>query len=366
MGTREVWDGSGFVYPADVHRIAALREAQGFDGRNFGDAQNRYGDPYVAMGTAAQVTRTLQMGTGVTNPVTRHPAVTAGAIGSVQVASGGRAALGLARGDSALAHIGMSPAPLTAFEAYLRALQGYLAGEEVPFALADAAMGGRRADLRASTELHAGRMPTSSRMQWLPGDVPKVPVDVYATGPRVIRIGARTADRVTFAVGGDPDRVRWAVGVARRAREEAGLDPDGVSYGAMVAVGIDDDLDRARRRIAGVVATTTRFSFLHDNPVGPVDDADLEVFRRVRDSYDMLRHSVTTSDQASVIPDGFMDRHAIVGPGAVCVERMQELYAAGVDRLVLLFHGMDPEDQSEVDEAYARFAAEVIPAIRAA
>ena len=59
---------------------------------------------------------------------------------------------------------------------------------------------------------------------------PKVVVDVFGTGPRVIRIGALLADRVTFAVGANPARIAWALEIARTARREAGLDPDGISY----------------------------------------------------------------------------------------------------------------------------------------
>jgi 5,10-methylenetetrahydromethanopterin reductase len=52
---------------------------------------------------AGQTTR-IRLGTGVTNPFTHHAAVTAFAIATVHAVSGGRATLGIGRGDSALAH----------------------------------------------------------------------------------------------------------------------------------------------------------------------------------------------------------------------------------------------------------------------
>jgi 5,10-methylenetetrahydromethanopterin reductase len=55
-------------------------------------------------------------------------------------------------------------------------------------------------------------------MAWVAALHPtKVPVDVAATGPRTIAVGARHAERVTFTVGADPRRVSWAVEEARRA-----------------------------------------------------------------------------------------------------------------------------------------------------
>ena len=50
------------------------------------------------MTTAAVATERLRLSTGVTNPVTRHPAVTAGAAASVQSVSGGRMSLAIGRG----------------------------------------------------------------------------------------------------------------------------------------------------------------------------------------------------------------------------------------------------------------------------
>src|SRR5438309_11735540 len=83
------------------------------------------------MSSAARVTERLKLATGVTNPVTRHPAVTASAIGTIQMQSGGRAVLGIGRGDSSLGAIGLAPAPVPAFADYLEKLQSYLRGEEV-------------------------------------------------------------------------------------------------------------------------------------------------------------------------------------------------------------------------------------------
>ena len=48
--------------------------------------------------------------------------------------------------------------------------------------------------------------------------MPKVPVDVAASGPKVIALGATLGDRVTFAVGADPERIAWALETARAAR----------------------------------------------------------------------------------------------------------------------------------------------------
>ncbi len=52
---------------------------------------------FAELGVLTRATSRLGLGTGVTNPLTRHPAVTAAAIATVQLESGGRAVLGLGR-----------------------------------------------------------------------------------------------------------------------------------------------------------------------------------------------------------------------------------------------------------------------------
>ncbi|PON13864.1 hypothetical protein C2W62_32110 [Candidatus Entotheonella serta] len=92
--------------PRGSAAFAERAENAGWHGMLVVDSQNLSGDSYVALAAAATGSSKLGLATGVTNSVTRHPAVTAGAIASIQKLSGGRAVLGIGRGDSALAHLG--------------------------------------------------------------------------------------------------------------------------------------------------------------------------------------------------------------------------------------------------------------------
>src|SRR3954469_19884779 len=200
----ELWT-MGAGVPRHSGAIAERAEARGWDGLLMVDSQNLVGDCFIGLALAAHATSRLKLGTGVTNPYTRHPAATASAIATVQAESDGRAVLGIGRGDSSLAHLGLAPAPVVMFERYVAMVQAYPRGEEVP--LEDAASLANPSAVAPVDALGLAGTPTSSRMHWLRPDQPKVIVDVAATGPRVIAVGARQADRVTFAVGADPERV---------------------------------------------------------------------------------------------------------------------------------------------------------------
>src|SRR5262249_61507508 len=117
---------TGGAWPGRVERAAGRAEAAGFDGLAVVDSQNLAGDPWVGLALAARESARIRLGTAVTNPVTRHPAVTAAAAVTLQVASAGRFVLGIRRGDSALAHPGRAPASGQTVRPHLTGPQGVL------------------------------------------------------------------------------------------------------------------------------------------------------------------------------------------------------------------------------------------------
>ncbi|HLK41779.1 MAG TPA: LLM class flavin-dependent oxidoreductase, partial [Thermoleophilia bacterium] len=287
----EVWT-LGVGLPGLAARQAARVEAARWDGLAVVDSQNLSGDVYIALALAAHATERLRLATGVTNPYTRHPAVTASAIATVHAESGGRAVLGIGRGDSALAHLGLAPAPVDIFERYLARVQGYLRGEEVAFDTPSTEHPG------AVESLGLASRPVASRLQWLRASFSKVPVSVAATGPRVIAAAARQADRCTFAVGADPDRIRWAIAAARAARHAAGLPDEGLSFGAYLNVVAHPDREVALSLASGGVASFARFSVMHGTATGPVSDEQRDVLNRIHEVYDMNQHTFSGAPQA--------------------------------------------------------------------
>lgn len=350
MGTGvELWTSSRSL-PGASGPTARRTEDEGWTGLTFTDSQNLSGDPYVALTVAAGATARLRLATGVTNPWTRHPAVTASAIGCVDVESGGRAELGIGRGDSALAHLGLAPAPVAALREYLDVIHTLLRGDAVPMdRVAQAAAH------RIGAGLPLGAAPEDSRLRWLAERYPDrrpVPVFVVASGPKVIRTAAELADRVTLAVGAEPERVRWAVEEARAAR------PD-VPVAAYVNVVVDEDAERARQVAAGSIASFARFSGMHGKVGGVVSEEQRAVMEAIPRQYDM-NHHFGTGAQASLVTDGFAAGYAILGPASYCVERLMELAELGVGRfhVVGAARDADPEVARGYDD---RFVTEVLP-----
>lgn len=309
--------------------FAQAAEAQGWDGVLFPDNQSLWGDTYVSMTIAAEATSTLQLGHASTNAGTRHPAVTASAVAAVDRISGGRAMLGIARGDSALAHVGSAPVSVAHFEKYVSVVRRLLHGETVPF---DACENWRPAS--AVSTLPMADAPDGTKLYFVEPES-RTPITVYASGPKTMGIAGRHADVALFGLGASAERIAWGMGVVRQAAEEYGRDPAAVRFGALMSIAVSDDQVAARSLVSNIVASAARFSSMHGRVAGPVSVAERTVYETVAPAYNMRAHG-ETSTQVRALTDDFIDGFAVVGGVERCVERLRELVALGLDDLLLI------------------------------
>jgi len=334
--------------PRRSAELARMAESAGFATLLYPDSQNLAPDVWQQLALAAQATTTLRLGPGVTNPVTRDPAVTAGSALSLHVESGGRAICGVGRGDSSLQRIGKSTVTVAAFERFLAMLQAYLRGETIE------------------------RDGFPSRLEWLRAEgktelrfaeIGKVPVEVAATGPRVIAAAARHAERIAFAVGADPEHLAWALETARSAACAAGRDPASLRYGAYVSCAVHPDVAVARNAVRGTVATFARFSSLAGAALDRLPPQLREVAAELRAHYDMRHHTRATAEHARALEDEFIDWFAIAGPAAAVVPRFERLAALGLD-FVHVVPGSSEMERDVAATVLHGLATEVIPRFR--
>jgi 5,10-methylenetetrahydromethanopterin reductase len=303
-------------------QTAQMIEGLGLASMLFPDSQNLAPEVWGQLMLAAAATSKLQLGPGVTNSVTRDAAVTASAALALQVESGGRAVLGIGRGDSSVQRIGKHEDPVASFERYLQAVQGYLSGEAVD------------------------RDGFESRLEWLRhAKVPKVPVEVAATGRRVIEVAARRADRICFAVGADADHVAEVLDHARAAARAAGRDPNSLRYGAFVNAVIHPEVEVGRRGVRGTAATFARFSAFKGSKL------------------EQLPAPLRDAAHTAGLSDAFVDWFAIVGPAEQSLPRFQKLAALGLDFCRVVPGSVDmPRDIAAA--SLVNLANEIVPALR--
>ncbi len=316
--------------PGGSAAIGQLVERLGFDSLVFADTQCLTPDVWGQLMLVATATERIQIAPGVTNPVSRDSSVTASAALGLQVASGGRAVLGIGRGDSSMAKIGQRPASRHELETYLARLRAYLAGAEVD------------------------RDGTPSRIEWLDGcDLPQVPIEVAATGPKVIDVAARHADRICFAVGADPARLAESMARAREAAEAVGRDPNELSFGAFVNCFVNRDLEVARNAIRGGLSSFARFSGVKGMDVDAAGSGE---------TYEMSGHGMSSSPHAKLMDAKFIQSFGIAGPVSDAIARFQELRDAGLD-FVRIVPGSRDTDASLAVESLQAIAQHVLPAV---
>lgn len=179
---------------AEIVELAVAAERLGFDRCWVYDEGLVTRDVYVTLAAIAAATTSLQLGPGITNPYTRHPAQTASAIASLDEQSGGRAFLGIGAGGSlTLDPIGLARhKPLTAVRDVIAVARKLFSGVAVDH-------DGPTATLR-SAQMVYGRADTEI---WLAG-----------RGPKMLALGGEVADGVMLdfihkpSLGAYVDRVR--------------------------------------------------------------------------------------------------------------------------------------------------------------
>ena len=122
------------VVPHDLPETAAsaeLAESQGFEYVGIPDSQSLWRELYLSLSVVANATSRVRIGPPVTNALTRHPAVAASAIATLNEISGGRAFLGIGSGDSAILNLGLRPAKMADLREYILALRAIRSGQSL-------------------------------------------------------------------------------------------------------------------------------------------------------------------------------------------------------------------------------------------
>lgn len=275
---------------AAMVEIATRAEALGFDRCWVYDEGLATRDLYVTLSAIANATSRLQLGPGITNPYTRHPAQTAAAIASIDELSGGRAFLGIGAGGSlTLDPLRIErPRPLTAVRETIEACRGLWSGAPVD-------LDGTHTQL-SSAHLGYGR---SDIEIWLAG-----------RGPKMLRLGGAQADGVMLDFIHQPSIASYT-SLVQTGAEEAGR-PARICYSTAIVTS-DDDFEFVRPHM------TYR---LVDAPQ-PVKDAlgiDERAVGRIRDA---LRGGIHAA--AEHVHDDWIEPFVIAGSSGECASKLADL-----------------------------------------
>jgi 5,10-methylenetetrahydromethanopterin reductase len=286
--------------PSALLDCAELAEAAGLGGVWVGDSPVLWRELYVLLGAAATRTGRVRLGPAVTNPVSRHVAVTGSALMTLQELSGGRAALGLGLGASAVRTVGARPARLAELERAVANVRALWAGGE------GLAYGGSQ---------------------------PPIPVHVGASGPRMLELSGRIGDGCLAVVGVHARQLE-----AARARVAAGGPRDAFELTFWVPFAIADDPREAREAVKPYVARSLR----HPLPA-ELTDVEREAAAAIQESYAYGQHLAPGAPQARLVPDEIVDDWAVAGTPADCREQLERLALRPGERIGVVPMGPEPK-----------------------
>jgi len=210
----------GLPVPETADFIAGC-EAAGFSGVGVHDHQHSGRDVYLTLALAAERTSKLTLYPATTNPVTRHPMVSASLAHSLEEIAPGRICLTVGPGYLAVINIGQPKASLETMREAILSIRQLLRGEGVIY-------NGFETRLRNVSE-----RPT--------------PVYMTASGPRMMELAGEVADGALMLVGLHPQ----AIAVARRKLEigaqKAGRDLRDFHTIFIIPMTVDEDGQDARR-----------------------------------------------------------------------------------------------------------------------
>jgi 5,10-methylenetetrahydromethanopterin reductase len=318
------------MHPADTVETLLERarraEAAGYDTLWIAD-EKFYRDPWIVLTAVAGATSRVRLGTGVTEPYARHPALIAAAMATLaELVPDRPLVIGLGAGGPGFPPMGVvRHRPNRAIAEAVTIMRGLLAGERVDFE-------GEVVSFRGGS-LNFPSQP--------------LPIYVAARASGMLATAGRVADGVIFGPYASYAALEYAIGIARPdAKGSAHPAPKLV---ARVDICIADSVEEARERVRTMVALPVWVSYPNLGYVEALGirlpDELLELIAR--------REYGDIPAAGRLLPDEMFHHYAIAGTEEQVAERIAEIVPL-IDELIV--HPVGSAD-CDVDDVAERVAA---------
>jgi 5,10-methylenetetrahydromethanopterin reductase len=307
--------------PKMIH-LAKVTEELGYSHIWVGDSHLIWREAYVNMAATALSTTRVKLGTGVTNPLTRHPSVVASAYATLEEYAPGRTIVGIGLGDSSVETMGMKPAKLSYFEKTMAEMRELLDGKEV--------------------QLETGKI------HLLHPCKNKVPIYIAASGPKMLELSGRIADGIIVLVGVADEYIAHARERIAAGAKAAGRKAEDINLVLWVPCAVSDAApakDAVKAHVARVVA--------HPLPY-VLDPNEQKVLEEIRKTYDYYHHMDQQANHAEVIPDWLVDKFAIAGTVAECRAQIERIKKTGIQQIAIIPYSPPGGSREETIRGFAQ------------
>ena len=320
--------------------LAARAEALGYD--DFWLADERFfREVYALLALAAARTTRIRLGPCVTDPFSRHPALTAMAIATLDEISGGRAVLGLGAGVSGFRELGIDAArSAVAIREAVELIRRLLAGQSVTVKGQQVSFDGGRLDFAPRRAA--------------------IPIYVASQREAGCRVAGRVADGAIMQGSVAEPLLRFFRTTVAEGARRAGRDPAQVELVARLNVCVSDDVRAARDAMRPTVVR----SLVAQRPdFFTFRTAGLELPEPLRAQVLALPYTHDAAPLmkvAPLVPDAFVDAVTLAGSAAEVATGVARLARSGIGQLMVY----PVASQGSIAGTIERFQTEVMPAVR--
>jgi 5,10-methylenetetrahydromethanopterin reductase len=335
--------------PERLKRLAQLAEEHDFEHLWYAD-EKFFRDPYASLAYLSQHTARIQLGPCVTDPFTRHPAITAMAMATLDELTGGRGVLGIGAGFSGVEAMGIHRQKVvrTLREA-IELIRQLWAGGTVTFQ-------------GETVAFHSGALNFPSR--------PDIPILVASAGPQILRLAGEIADAVMLGDLASPTAIRKALDFTAEGAKRAGRTTDALYRITRLNLILSDDLEAAcelmRPWITGDLwHTYPRWDSMMT--YRPEWEEELRPLRDFIEGYGGKPRNVDdfkmVAEYNRLITTEMVREKALVGSADQIVAQIDEIASAGVQQIAL--YPLPPEGQ-DIESVLAAFFERVMPRVQSA
>ena len=330
----------GFVFFGDVNvaPTVALAERRGFSHAWLYDSQMLTSDVYAALALSAVKTKTISLGPGVTNPMSRIAPLTACAIASINALAPGRTILGIGTGNTARRTLGMPAARLEVLRDHVRVCRDLLRGKTTAY------QEGERQRMIKFLNPKSGAINLRQ----------KVPIYIAASGPKTLELAGEIADGVILFGAVSPSLINFCMDHVRTGAERAKRNPKNIYTLCMTTFHLTEpgkklETPRVRKAVGPFVTSSSNiFAFSCPNPEALPADLrdDLVAFKnayRVPDEPIETRHLKMYSEYLQ----GFKKEHeplvtekmiratTLTGSRDEIMDSIQAMHKAGIKQVAI-------------------------------
>jgi 5,10-methylenetetrahydromethanopterin reductase len=322
----------GTVYTAPLARLQdcvdTVRESEALGFTSAWQAEDLGGPDAVSLlASYAQVTSSLTLGTAITTPYTRHPAVLASTFATLDDLSAGRVILGLGAGTGWWDRLTLDRDAMRPIGDMAETIRAF-----------------RELVSQGETVYHGQPIKLRHAFPWQDAPPPlirlHIPVYLGAQRPQMVRLAGRVADGLILELAPVVTSTAQRIQDFHAAAREAGRDPGTLDIVALVMVAITPD---------GSIPP-----YLQQNWLAPRVSriSDEQAVLRGHDPQRLARLRQAVADGRLDAAADLLTPELIRGCGAFgtldqCLEKLEELVAFGVNEPIL--YSVDPDPRSVLE-----------------